>query len=734
MLAGLLLTVVLIATVSFIIYVAYIQHATRPKQAPAPPVQPTADADDVDKSRNSCNFNPASPLSEITQPVEMTHSQSEAVESLDQLAATEAAIQDVEDAGRTSDVALTQLLIKAAEPQALLSPSFTSISVGTPENEHTTTEDDTNNGQHRTDSSDSESLEKTNQASNPSSKVRRVVEPSKRGGRTREKKKTKAHRPVQELKSRNHTPERNRAQEIVCQIKGRRWQIEFENFDGTREEYKHNSTAGAYLLFKLNSSMERGRQVQRVGKGAYLCVVPVEWKLVTGCEQHEHESVNIAGYGAYCFDADGEDAAIQFETPQGSRTIGAMRIRFRLVGNEVADSSKKGPLFGGAPPRIQIEGAKWSAVSSIILGEEGSGKGRWRTELTPSQEEQQTLPDELAQRMAGWYFLRFYDHDSKLIDSIDFRFAAGLDRIEPFNQTLLPTDNGYTSFDIEIYHNRSWTLTQQNPGPRVEVNRSEYGTQLCIKPDPKLDSTIWRIHDEHDHAAILEILVERIWWGLGTDTDQQVEWGDKSLQLQPEDFRATSHTAIWLKLPKKRWVESLLVGFRDYMQRLPIRVTDNTCMIPLRNLSIPELTTSHAQQQIILNIEVAQSHECVIAVVPARPAPQPLDITPLQAPTMAGILTSLRKCVRGPQRIFLKETRRRYRRTASRQEDDDFIRFGLCAIAVLLRTSDSNRAALQIPKRLLKRVEQAINGGAPTEAASAWRLYEKIVRRSNKNT
>ena len=86
-----------------------------------------------------------------------------------------------------------------------------------------------------------------------------------------------------------------------------------------------------------------------------------------------------------------------------------------------------GPLFSKPPNILSVGSQAWREIKTIVVGEEGSGRGRWRTEFSPDSDRvDQDLPPEILDKRGGWYFLRFYDGNDDLAESLDFRFLSGL--------------------------------------------------------------------------------------------------------------------------------------------------------------------------------------------------------------------------------------------------------------------------------------------------------------------
>ena len=56
--------------------------------------------------------------------------------------------------------------------------------------------------------------------------------------------------------------------------------------------------------------------------------------------------------------------------------------RFEVIGEKLEDASERiGPLFS-KPPKIHATDLQaWKEIKTIVLGEEGSGRGRWRVQF-----------------------------------------------------------------------------------------------------------------------------------------------------------------------------------------------------------------------------------------------------------------------------------------------------------------------------------------------------------------
>jgi hypothetical protein len=454
------------------------------------------------------------------------------------------------------------------------------------------------------------------------------LEPGKRGGRPRASTEARAKSPAQKVERRCPKPE------VICWKRERQWVTAVEIpeeilenpdltilQDGsplTREESREacwrleqvsgevvvqwNEGEGVqetktalgqdgYLLFKL-SGQNQGRRVKSPSLGSYLVIVPDNWErddTLSGPPQTRPEAVSFTGYQAHFFELEKEgDRKIAFCTPTGkSVEIKSKAPQFELVGNQLNDAdADKGPLFGEAPPCIRaLNGQGWKNVRTIVVGEEGSGKGRWRTACNPAPEQiQQELPPELVARKGGWYFLRFYDTNDDLIESLDFRFLCALKEIKVCQLSPLPPEDGHSLVCVEFLHEPGCSVQPVGCPASIQIERQGGKTILTIPPDPTYDETRWLVGPEGGPQVEVTILVERLWWAIEEEHNAPSEWKDQPLTLPRDDFAATSKKALWLRLPRRRWVDKVLVGFEEPKARsYPVKVADKTVAIPLRD-------------------------------------------------------------------------------------------------------------------------------------------------------
>ena len=323
--------------------------------------------------------------------------------------------------------------------------------------------------------------------------------------------------------------------------------------DGAQKVHKvfEALQANDALLFKLDHTLERGRQVKRVSKGAYLTIVPETWELATGIP-NDPEPTQFPGYKAYYLDTTRTKRPVF--SAEGRTFVPWKQIEFVLVGQIIADYDKEiGPLFR-YPPCVKAPTDVWKEINLVVIGEEGPGKNKWRTSFKPNPEDEvQSLPPELSIRRGGWYFLRFYDEDDHLVDSMDFRFMGALKeiRVRPQDNVIVPGPSGHVVARVEFHHEKgSEVIPMENLHSVRFVKKEPWLTVVEIPPDPSLDLTRWRViltAQDPKPEVELSINIPRLWWAVADieAKPSDLHWRDKMVTFSKKDFCATSRVALF---------------------------------------------------------------------------------------------------------------------------------------------------------------------------------------------
>jgi small subunit ribosomal protein S9 len=348
------------------------------------------------------------------------------------------------------------------------------------------------------------------------------------------------------------------------------------------------------IVFRLaGKHHNEGRRVRSPSSGQYILVVPESWQrdeALSGKPPVAPEPVSIPGYRAHFFELCNEGGQkIAFRDLDG-KLIEIERAQFEveLVGNRITDASEGiGPLFGQRPPSIlALDRQLWQRIGVIVVGEEGKGKRKWRAYFEPNPDSKvQYLPQELAERKGGWYFLRFYDKSDELVDSLDFRFLAVLDDVRVIAPTK-PSESGYGAAKVEFCHQPGCAVEPIKNLPEIQIEHRDDRTVVTLPRKPDYDRTTWRLGVRGGSSVEVEILVERIWWALGDELNQpsKSEWGDRCITVSREDLTATSDKALWILLPSDSWRDRVYLGFEHSRRRsYAVRSGVRAIVIPLRD-------------------------------------------------------------------------------------------------------------------------------------------------------
>lgn len=404
--------------------------------------------------------------------------------------------------------------------------------------------------------------------------------------------------------------------------------------DETPQETKITLSEENYLLFKLSGvDQKQGPRVKSPSSGSYLVVVPQSWERdekLSGLPSVSAEPVSVEGFQGHFFDLEkGGDRRIAFRTLEGnSILIESKAVWFELIGNQLSDASEGiGPLFGKSPPQIRaLRDGSWTEIGTIVVGEEGSKKKRWRIPFGPIPERQeQVLSPETAPNKDGWYFIRLYDLNNELVESLDFRLVYALREIKVPQPSPFPTEGEHGPVCVEFIHESDFAIQPtDNLARSIQIESKNNKTMLIVPPEPIYDETRWRIGSKSKPQIQITILVERLWWAVEEEGILPLEWKDKLLSLTCDDFAATSKKALWLKLPRRRWTDKVLVGFGQSRARpYAVKVTEKEIAIPLRDFGDCQEMRDRDRDQFFDVWTKCKSEivEGIVAIIPASKGP-----------------------------------------------------------------------------------------------------------------
>ena len=325
-------------------------------------------------------------------------------------------------------------------------------------------------------------------------------------------------------------------------------QDEFPLFDGTP------------LIFKLRKNWKGdGREVGGMTSGHFIVVAPKEWHR-RGDVPVEPEGCTDPGFVAHYFfrgKGDSSENVTGFEECDVPLTPSS----FDSIGNRVFDDCEEGALFiGPTAPDLRLS----PSVVWVRVGEE-KPKG-WGETFRPAEK---TLARVLEGRQ-GRFFLRVYD-DSKLLDSGEFRYFAGLQSIlvngAPYGETslLVPPSTGHSPTEIRFVGAEGKLVHPklEMGGPWATVRAD--GT-VVIGPHPDGDALSCILGSDDDGVRV-DIVLPRIWWRMERSDGAHGEWRDTPLVMTRQEFRDSAYAseAVRLRLPAR--LSPVNVGFDEESDR-----------------------------------------------------------------------------------------------------------------------------------------------------------------------
>jgi len=451
------------------------------------------------------------------------------------------------------------------------------------------------------------------QVTEPAEATSCSIPPSQRGGRPREK--------TRLMRSRSNT--RLVLPEVFCQRRGLTWVVGVDDSNGRRDckqwdELPAKDRIRPYLVFKLRSDGLFGHLVSRTcGEGLYLSVFPERWVLHSDGTLQPVRNTSMEGYVAGLLQMyDTGDSYLLRATDGTEIPFETIKSQFALSGKVYDDGLDGvfGPLFLGAPPTIVAARDKaLEQVKTLVVGREGSGRGRWRTYCQPDTSgEEILLPQELAKRKSGWYFVRIYNHRDELLESFDFRFVTSVKSIDIEPHSALPGPSGHLDIKVRILQDGEALIYPHDDriGSLVRVVRDG---EYLLPPDPQCDVTLWYIEEAPGGPVQLRLVLNRFWWGLGTEDTVPTEWADKEIRIERALFKATSSSCLWVKVPDADRQGVVLAGF-ERAAASPYRGNKGMIPVPLREFGDSPVLTGQ-RGPAVFKLWVAEANgECMAGV------------------------------------------------------------------------------------------------------------------------
>ena len=381
------------------------------------------------------------------------------------------------------------------------------------------------------------------------------------------------------------------------------------------------------LVFKLRKNWTgEGRRIARITTGHFIVIVPDTWQR-TGRAPVEPDSCADPAFRAHYFHRDGTSSAVRVDGFREWRSS-ADATGIELTGRHIWDDSDDEPLFVGDAPTL--EGSpeiEWARV-----GEET--EHGWGQNFRPDR---QSLPEVLDGR-EGRFYLRVYDPEVCLLDSVAFRYVRELTRIEvdgaeyAQRTVLVPTKTGYPRTEVRFIGTDGSTYTPVLPAQAHQTIAPSGAIVVAPRPDA---DRVWCRFGSGAGAVNIVLDLPRIWWRLEEGRPGSGEWRDTPLVMTREEFKKYAYADATLSLLSKREA-SVRAGFDDEPnQRYSRAIEADRIAIPLADF------VDHAQIDQRLNadahFQVEWAAEIVsLIVISADPVPEIVSFTAEPATILAG--------------------------------------------------------------------------------------------------
>jgi hypothetical protein len=493
--------------------------------------------------------------------------------------------------------------------------------------------------------------------------------------------------------------------------------------------------ASNHRVFKVTRSGVSGRYVARVTRGNYVVIAPLVLtrdEAVGGTAPVAPENVipEQARVSAHHLLVEGEGDGLLLDGSGSSRieVRPATATRFQLIGNTIKDAhTGAGPLFGREPPRFRVEGAE--EPSLLVVGVEGPSLGPRSRQVAVSFDE---LRDWLDDNEPGWFYVRAYDANDELIESLDFRYVKGLEAIEVDELSPLPAPEGHRPATV-VFRVAPGTMVSPVDGPPEIISLDPAIAEGVVLPArPDAGRSTWRLSAGTGNCVDVVVHVPRIWWALTAsgNADEPHAWSDRPNMLSADDLRPTSPMHLSVLLPEPGWADEVTVGFRDGSpRRLPVPRSERVLHYPLRNLGESDaLRGAGGTCDLLVSARtpVTEHGPVVVATVqltenlPEEGRARRLDLSCLRAPRLMSKLTQLGRIGAAQDRRAVKRLRNTWYRQASRggrNETREFVCQALALAAALLEREPTRR----LPSRL-QRHARSFSAQDPTAVAS-WQRW-----------
>ena len=369
------------------------------------------------------------------------------------------------------------------------------------------------------------------------------------------------------------------------------------------------------LIFKLQKDWTgTGHRVSRITRGYFILIAPKTWE----------RKGDVPAEPNNCVDSDFKVHFLNTTSGEDFGTLGKWKIPspgqvIKLIGERIFDDSEEGDLFIDDVPTLdkkKLSGIVWARV-----GEEK--RNGWKgINFKPHEE---CLPEVLGDRKGkGRFFLRVYDKEAILVDSVDFRYLNELKKIriddEEYTEGMLlaPESSGYPLIKIQFIGTDGVMMPQLLDNPNCKVNSSG----IIEIPANKKADTINCFLNSSGGKVKITLNLQQIWWcKKKPDNTEFGEWCARPFDMTQKDFLQQAEEKVRIYFSPRK-LKSIPIGFGNESELVEQICKDG---IPLSYFTSHDEIINKLENDTHLNIIWNEKIFPIIHLQPDQLKPKEMD-------------------------------------------------------------------------------------------------------------
>lgn len=382
------------------------------------------------------------------------------------------------------------------------------------------------------------------------------------------------------------------------------------------------------LIFKLTQRDRRtGMHVKKITSGHFIVIAPVAWKRI-GTPFVEDQALRKDDrfrvhhfYREY--DSKNEEEQIQaFEQcPNVPQTM-PLQIR----GTSVLEADGTELYIGENEPTLGTP----NPFSVILIG--SVEDSTWHEVFDPNDS---SLSGVMNGR-EGRFYIRAYDHNKELADSLEFSYLSKLrgitvDRNEIQNRDLIvPSEDGYDTMQVEFLVSQStdFEVVPVNPN----LHHPSTSTELSVQANHAADLIQCKLNIDGTTNE-LELKLPRVWWRVTSESNEEsIDWNDRPIEMSQADYRDLSAKGSRLEISLPSVVDSCQIGFGENLDKKFPSLKNASMSVGFDEFRYHQEVEHYITEDASLNMSVGEHRSLTLIKIEPDPIPviSNLSIEPSQ--------------------------------------------------------------------------------------------------------